>query len=268
MSIAKGLILLIFLVMFFIIIALKRENLKQKDFFIKTLSHDFRVATLAQLRGIEILSKSINFDTKQAELIDEIDKSCRYSLDMISMLMNTYLFENGKQIVNFENFMLCEVLNTIFKTVENQLKEKNIDLFFDLDNSLRINMDKNLTFKLILNLITTAISYAESNSIIKLSSKINNNLWEFNITYCGKALSEEECGRMFSCKTHFSTVGHGIKMFFCKKIVDFHKGKIFVKNFSEKLNSFTFYIPQKQKNSIPESLAIIGFEGNKLPSNV
>lgn len=268
MSIAKGLILLIFLIMFFIIIALKRENSKQKDLFIKTLSHDFRVATLAQLRGIEILSKSINFDIKQAELIDEIDKSCRYSLDMISMLMNTYLFEKGKQIVNFENFMLCEVLNTIFKVVENQLKEKNIDLFFDLDNLQRINMDKNLTFKLILNLITTAISYSKSNSIIKLSSKINNNLWEFDITYCGKSLSEEECGRMFSYKAHFSTVGHGIKMYFCKKIVDFHKGKIFVKNFSEKLNSFTFYIPQKQKNNIPKSLAIRGFKSDKLPLNV
>ena len=253
MSIAKGLILLIFLVMVFIIIVLKRENSRQKDFFIKTLSHDFRVATLAQLRGIEILSKSINFDIKQAELIDEIDKSCRYSLDMISMLMNAYLFEKGKQIVNFENFMLCEVLNTISKMIENQLKEKNIDLLFDLDNLQRITMDKDLTFKLILNLITTAINYAESNSIIKLNSKINNNLWEFGITYYGKSLSEEECGRMFSHKTHFSTVGHGIKMYFCKKIVDFHNGKIFVKNFSEKLNSFTFCIPQKQKFTLPNS---------------
>ena len=78
MSIVKGLIFIIFLIMFCIIFVLKRENIKQRDYFIKTLSHDFRVATLAQLRGIELLAKIKNYDTQQIEIIEELNKSCRY----------------------------------------------------------------------------------------------------------------------------------------------------------------------------------------------
>ena len=253
MSIAKGLILLIFLVMVFIIIALKRENSKQKDYFIKTLSHDFRVAILAQLRGIEYLSKTKDFDDYQTELINEIDKSCRYSLDMISMLMNSYLFEKGEQVIYYENFILQEVVSSLIELVKPFLKEKNINLNLAIDKLLTIRADKNLMFKLILNLLTTAISYAEANSTITLASKMNKNICEFFVAYQGKSLSEAECERMFSNQTHFSTVGHGIKMHLCKKIVDFHKGKICVEKFSEKLNSFTFCIPQKQKFTLPNS---------------
>ena len=256
MSIAKGLILFIFLIMFYLIIALRRENLKQKDFFIKTLSHDFRVATLAQLRGIEYLSKTKGFDKYQTELINEIDKSCRYSLDMISMLMNSYMFEKGEQVIDYENFLLQEVVCSLVELVKPLIKEKNIKLNMSVDKSLTISADKNLIFKLILNLLTTAISYAEANSTITLASKKNKNICKFFVAYHGKSLSEEECGRMFSNQTHLSTVGHGIKMQLCKKIVDFHKGKISVKNYSKKLNSFTFTIPQKQKFTLSKTLSL------------
>ena len=250
MSIAKGLILLIFLLMLYIIIYLKRENFKQKDFFVKTLSHDFRVATLAQLRGIEILSHTNGFDSRQCELIDEIEHSCRYSLEMISMLMNIYSFEKGKQIVSYEIFSLNEIINLVIETLKIQIKDKNIDMFFDMDNLVKVKADKELTFKLNLNLLSTAISYAEANSTIILTSKNDNGFWEFKVCYEGKSLTNEECARMFLRQTHFSTVGHGIKMFFSKKIVEFHGGEIFVKNCSENLNSFTFCIPQKQKKYI------------------
>ena len=190
MSIAKGLILLIFLTMFYVIFVLKKENFKQKDFFLKTLSHDFRVATLAQLRGVEILSKLNNFDSRQKELIKEVENSCRYSLDMISMLMNSYMFEKGEKIVNYEYFGLKEIAKEISLSFTEQTLDKNIELFLDIDHLLNINADKNLIIKLISNILSTAINYAEENSTIIITSRLLNNSLEFSIAYQGKALSE------------------------------------------------------------------------------
>ena len=34
----------------------------------------------------------------QEELITDINESCKYSLDMINMLLNTYRYENGEQV--------------------------------------------------------------------------------------------------------------------------------------------------------------------------
>ncbi len=47
--------------------------------------------------------------------------------------------------------------------------------------------------------------------------RVCDNL-EVSITYSGNPLSEEECRRMFSNNPRFSTVGHGIKMYMCKKL--------------------------------------------------
>ena len=253
MSIVKGLILIVFFIMLYKINLLKKENIEQKDFFIRTLSHDFRVATIAQLRGLEILNKISQFDSRQMELLTEINNSCLYSLDMISMLQNTYDFEYGKQFLKLDFFRLQNVFDNVLKKTNQSLQEKNISLRFENISYQNIIGDESMVHKLILLLLLTAIDYSEANSIILMSSNLENEKWKFSLTYSGKTLTDEEIGRMFSLKTYYSTVGHGIKMHLCKKIVDFHKGRIYVKKVSKNINSFTFEIPQKEKREIWKS---------------
>ena len=61
-------------------------------------------------------------------------------------------------------------------------------------------------------------------------------------------LTEEERKRMFLKNPRFSTVGHGIKMYLCKKIIDFHKGQIYVNQYKNNLVSFSFKIPTNTKS--------------------
>lgn len=260
MSIVKGLILVVFFIMLYKINVLKSENLKQKDYFIKTLSHDFRVATIAQLRGLEALDKISNFSQLQKELISEINKSCLYSLDLISMLQNIYKFENGEQVVKYDFFNLQKILNIVSKEIYPLLEEKKILLKINSVDFCYICGDENMLHKLILLLLTTAIDYSESNSEIIFISNTRDKKWKCSLIYKGKTMTEEECNRMFSLNTRFSTVGHGIKMHLCKKIVDFHKGKIFVKKISERHNSFTFNIPQYEKFNNSKPLIATSFK--------
>ncbi len=73
---------------------MKSALFSQRENFIKTLSHDIRVSTLAQIRGLDLLQSKYS----QEELITDINESCKYSLDMINMLLNTYRYENGEQV--------------------------------------------------------------------------------------------------------------------------------------------------------------------------
>ena len=86
MSIAKDLLfIIVLLILFFVLrrnLSLKYELFSQRENFIKTLSHDIRVSTLAQIRGLDLLQEKYN----QEELIFDINESCKYSLDMINML--------------------------------------------------------------------------------------------------------------------------------------------------------------------------------------
>lgn len=254
MSIVKGLILVfIFSCLLYKNFVQRRENKEQRDYFIKTLGHDFRVATLAQIRGLELLNKKAQFCDEQIELITEINNSCKKMLDMISALIHTYQFENGEHFLNFECFSLKDIVKIAEAKVENFLKDKNLVLYSDINSMHFLEADKNLFFNLMINLLTTAINYSEKNNSIVVTSLLEKECQVISIKYSGKPLSEEECKRMFLKDTTFSTVGHGIKMHLCKKIVDFHKGTILVQNCSNNLNSFIITLPLRQKTVTTKS---------------
>lgn len=250
MSIAKDLLfIIVLLILFFVLrknISLKSELFNQRENFIKTLSHDIRVSTLAQIRGLDLLYSKYN----QEELISDINNSCKYSLDMINMLLNTYRYENGEQVLNKEMFNFSDLVLISCANLDYQAEEKNLEFYFNMNSSIPVFGDKSELAKVLHYLISTTIFYSERNKKIAVIVKKVCEEIEVAIMYSGNPLSEEECRRMFSNNPRFSTVGHGIKMYMCKKIIEFHGGKIGVENLKNKLNSFTFTIPVKNNISM------------------
>lgn len=247
MSIVKDLLLVAF---FFAIVVnyilLYKKMLKQQKYFIETLSHDLRVSTLAQFRGVELLQK-----VSKNELTDNIMDSCKYTLDMINMLLSTYRFEAGEAVLNYEFFNLSKLILDSSDLVRNLADEKNIQFCYDFQNNDCIEADESSLFKALTILFSVSIFHAKFGSVVSCCLEKSQDSFEIKITYEGQSLTEEECRRMFSNNPRFSTVGHGIKMYLCKKIVEFHAGKIKVINNSERNNSFVVQLPEykKQKSS-------------------
>lgn len=245
MEFVKDLLLVILFVMLIIKNAyLYALSVRQRNYFIDTLNHDLKVATIAQIRGLEFLEKQYSH-----ELVQEIMSSSKFSLEMINMLINTYKYEKGEQVLNRETFELKDLLNGISKSLVDKVKQKGIELSFKCDKYLHIFADKEKMYKLLLVLISVAISNADKNSTVYVICKNKQNSFKCSVVYSGKSLSEEEYRRMFLKKPRFSTVGQGIKLQLCKKIVDFHKGQIYIKKCAENLNSFTFTIPNKAEKT-------------------
>lgn len=255
MSIAKDLLLIVIsLILVFVLkknSVLKQELFSQRENFIKTLSHDLRVSTLAQIRGLDLLQKKY----ANEELIADIDESCKYSLDMINMLLNTSRYENGEQILNYEIFNFSEIISESCSKLFLKAKEKDLEIICNMKNSETVEADKIEMEKTLYYLLATTIFNSKrSEKIVIISRKKHNNL-EVSINYKGTPLSEEECKRMFSNNSRFSTVGHGIRMYLCKKIIEFHGGKIYVNNHDNKINSFIFTIPANRSANVFKPIA-------------
>lgn len=235
-------IFLLFLVKY---VLLYRNYIKQQDFFINTLSHDLRVSTIAQLRGLQMLKGDSN-----QSLINEIRNSCEFTFDMINMLLNSYKYEKKEEFLDFQKINLKQEIVRIYRNLSEKANEKNLKL--QLNNNSNIVFDGNSEGinKILSILISIAISNAKKDSLIHISAIKENRHLNIKILYRGLCLTEEEEKRMFSNNPRFSTVGYGIKMLLCKKIIDFHKGKIFYKKQNKNLNSFTILLPlNKSYNS-------------------
>lgn len=225
---------------------LKKEFKSEREHFIKTLSHDLRVASLAQIRALDILQKNSN--DEQKDFVKEINDSCKFSLDMITTLLNSYKFKNGECVLEYENFDFSLLINQIYEKNKKLLEEKNILLNLK-HNNIYIDADKVMLSKAVTILLETAITNSAYTQEINLHTKQEDNSITFSIFYKGLPLTEEEYSRIFSEKHVYTTVGHGIKMQLCKKIIDFHSGKIKVSNFENK-NMLTFTIPKTKKQNL------------------
>ena len=85
---------------------------------------------------------------------------------------------------------------------------------------------------------------SEKNKCVLIASSVFHEIENYSENI------EEEYNRIFSEKHVYTTVGHGIKMQLCKKIIDFHSGKIKVSNFENNNNLLTFTIPKSKKQNI------------------
>ena len=232
----------------------EKEIEKQKEYFVETLIHDLKVPTLAQLRGLELLEHetigSVNLEQK--ELLLQIKDSCRYILDMISMVLNTYRLESGQASLEFETFDMAELLLNCFEELSPVAKEKNLTFVYASQKvDARVDGDEEKIKKVIINLLSNAVIYSNKNENIVVTISTENDTLSFNITSTGVTLSERECSTMFERimekTSKYTTVGHGIGLYYCKKIIDLHNGKIFASTNGKSLNSVTFMIPLQQQ---------------------
>ena len=250
MGVVKDLLLIcLFLTMVVYYIKLYSDIKRQRRYFMDTLSHDLKVAALAQIRGLDVLQKNLDMTKDDAELLNDISNSCKFTLDMITMLLNTYQYELGNPVFENEAVDISDLIKLACQNLSALAEEKNIKLVSaNLTENICTIGDKSSLLKMLNNLISTAISNANRGSEIYTDVRITNQTIEASITYYGKNLTNEECRKMFFKKTEYATVGHGIKMYLCKKIIDFHKGKICVKNCSDNKTSFTFTLPLAKTN--------------------
>ena len=240
MSIAKDccLIFILFFTLYYMFKYnyLKNKFTKEKRLFFNILGHDLRVPIIAQIRGLNLISKNIS-GTHNQFILNEVNKSCEYTMDMVTMLMNIYKIEVGETTLNFENIDFYYYLNNTLDKFHNIIADKNLKFLLNVDKG-PILVDKKHFIKALKILLDTAIKYSANDSTISVILSKAHNKANLRIHYIGHSISDEEYSRMFDLNPTYSAVGQGIQMYLLKKIIDLHKGKIQFCPKSNQNNSF------------------------------
>ena len=225
----------------------KREIENQREYFTKLLIHDLKVPTIAQLRGMELLSKGIlgPVNQSQRELIDEISTSCNYVLEMISTVLNAYRLESGEKQLMFSKFKVKDLLRDSLKEV----KGSNHSFRFEVKpRTLEIFGDRAALQNVVSTLISSNATTENEEAVFEISVVVKKDEVCFTISRPGIALFESEenlipFGKLLH-NAKFTTVGYGVGLYMCKKIIDLHKGTIYASADGSNVNLITFTIPK------------------------
>lgn len=223
----------------------------QRETYISTLTHDLKTPTLAQIRSLELLLSGQfgALNQAQEEMVNLTLDSCKYMYDMLYTLLASYKFERGEAELNYSNFDVMPIISSSLKKRSRSLRLNDLRIKINPKiKNFTISGDKSELCRVIDIFIGNAISYAKSMSCVYIDIKKNNNIFEFKVKNSSNYIPPDVLQALFkqystAALNRYDKVGVEMGMYYSKKIVEAHGGKIIAESTQDNTNTFGFSIP-------------------------
>ncbi len=219
-----------------------------KDRLFSVISHDFR-SPLASLRSFFNLLKVQNLETNQIQnILQKIDIQLATTTDFLdNILFWTKSQMNGLQL-NSKNLLLKNIINNVTNLLMYNLQEKNIEIENNIAENNAVFADSNTLHLVLRNLIGNAIKFTPQNGIIKLHSKIENNMVHIAIEDNGIGITADDKTKLFQMGKYSKRgtdqeTGHGFGLWICKDFIEKNNGTIWVESQINQGSTFWFTLP-------------------------
>ncbi len=154
----------------------------------------------------------------------------------------------GTQHYRYEKIDTTCLLNDVVNVYNNIVQQKNIIISYKgLPEIMAARVPIQQLFQ---NLISNAIKYQQPNNIAKIviSAIEHQDYWYFAIADNGIGIKEESLSKIFvlfqRLHNNEQYTGSGIGLAICKKIIESHKGKLWVTSTPDVGSTFYFSIPK------------------------
>ena len=229
----------------------KQDETRQK--FISDISHEFQTP-LTSIQGFANILKEEDLPKEQrvkyANII--LYNSKRLSSLAKNMLQLT-LLDREEIELELTNYSLVEQMNRVISTQENQAKEKNIEIVFEMPKKeIFIEGDEQRLEQVWTNIISNAIKYTNEGGLITITIKKSSKDIEVSIEDTGIGMSKEVVSHIFERfyreDKARNVEGNGLGLAIVKSIVDLHHGKIDILSQVDVGTNFIVRLPiEKQK---------------------
>ncbi len=216
----------------------------RKD-FVANVSHELKTPMTTISGFIDgILDGTIQPDKQKYYLSivsDEVKRLSRLVQTMLSMAR----MESGEFALKIERFDFRELLCKIVIGEQQRIEKQNLNITgLDSIESITVNLDKDLIYQAVYNLVDNAIKFTEQENEIYFKLEKENNKLVFTIKNTGEGIPQNELGMVFerfykSDKSRSAVKNStGLGLYIVKTIINAHGGTITV---SSKQNEFTAF---------------------------
>jgi len=244
---------------------------RAKSDFLANMSHELRTPLNAIIGFAEVLQDQFfgQLNEKQRKYVDNINTSGRHLLGLINDILDLSKVEAGKMELEPENLSLKkDVLEPSLTLLQEKALKHNINLSLEVESEADINIaaDAKKLKQVMFNLLSNAVKFTPESGSVTVSAKRSTgitsatpeagapqaaNFIEISVKDTGIGIKPEDLSKLFqtfsqieSCYTK-TVEGTGLGLALTKKLVELHKGKIWVESEFGKGSKFIFIIPVK-----------------------
>ncbi len=237
---------------------------KAKELFLANVSHEFRTPLNAIVGLSDLLEEA---SKPNPEYLQGIASSSKQLLALVNDILDLSKIESGKLQFEAIPFSLQTIFEECYYTSQYHAMQKEIDLGFAIDNSIRsVVGDPTRLKQVLINLLSNAIKFTEKGSVhfsVQVQEKRDKSVQLlFNVQDTGIGIPPEKQGAIFE---DFSQVdsstsrlygGTGLGLSICKNIVSMQGGEIWVESTVGKGSSFNFTLSFELSDQDPVHVGV------------
>ena len=214
--------------------------------FTSDVSHELRTPITVILTQAEYGKDSISSVEDAQKSFGIIEKEGQKMSKLVSQLLTLARMERGRQKLNIENINLSELLEIIIAPQTLSAKTKNIKFVTKIMPEIYANINEMMIMRVFTNLISNAISYGKQNGTITVELFLQENRIVSKISDDGIGISEDKLDkiwlRFYQVDPSKNGDNSGLGLSMVKKIIELHKGEIFVESELGKGTTFTIIL--------------------------
>lgn len=213
-----------------------------KEGLISLVVHDMKTP----LNAIMTLSES----EKRSRRMNIINQSSHQMMNLVSNLLSIQRFEETEVVIERSVFMLRELIIQSCRQLWPIAQKRDIRLNIDVDDLICVNMDKELTMRIISNIYSNAIKCSSDKGIVNIRSYIEaEDRLVIEFQDFGVGIAPEQLPYIFDKFWKAPPEGQarrsstGLGLTFCKMAVEAHEGVISVESVPGEGSTFTLRFP-------------------------
>ncbi len=250
-----------------------QEVNRQKTVFLASAAHELKTP-LAVIKGYYdlLLTGSLGRLTeKQRDILEESKESCERLVRLVSMFLNYSALESGKLVLQLRENDLRDCLAEMASRWSEAFQRKGVKLESQLDPSIpTFKFDYQKVQQVASNLLDNALKHTPPGGTVTLRAR--PHFWERRVTEVapaeerrrfrlprpnsvevsatdsGPGIAPEHHQEIFEdfMRVDKSTSGMGLGLAIAKRLIQAHRGKIWVESDAQGGSTFAFLLPMDQ----------------------
>jgi signal transduction histidine kinase len=186
---------------------------------------------------------------KQEEYSKDIHASGQHLLSLINDILDLSKIEAGRMELELTDFDLPTTIENALTLVRERAGRRSIALHTNIDNRLgQIQADERKIRQVVLNLLSNAIKFTPEGGQIGVAAVPKGGSVEVSVSDTGVGIAPEDQEAVFEEFRQVGTAdrkaeGTGLGLTLCRKFVELHGGRIWVKSEVGAGSTFTFSLP-------------------------
>lgn len=247
-----------------------QEVNRQKTVFLASAAHELKTP-LAVIKGYYdlLLSGSLGkLNEKQADILQESKDSCERLVRLVSMFLNYSTLESGKLVLHLRDNDLRDCLTELVTRWHEAFQRNHVRLESTLDENLPIfKFDYQKVQQTVANLLDNALKHTPAGGCVTLRAE--PHFWERRVSKetlatdrrrnrnqqpnsvrvavvdTGSGIAAEHHQEIFEdfVRVDRTSSGMGLGLAIAKRLVQAHRGKIWVDSELRRGCTFTFLLP-------------------------